>query len=164
MSAPFRFPLFVDLRGKRVVIVGGGAVARRRIDVLRPFGAEITVISPALSGDGEGIRWLRRPYAPGDLAGAFLAVAATDCREVNRAVGLEARERGIPVSVADREEECTFYFPAVCVGEQVIAGVVSRGENHRATAEAARLIRAAWEERYEDSRGQPGQRSGGEAN
>lgn len=160
MSAPFRFPLFVDLQGKRVVIVGGGAVARRRMDALRPFGAEITVIAPTLTGDAAGITWLRRPYAPGDLQGAFLAVAATDDRSVNRAVGEEARALGIPVSVADCPEECTFYFPALCVGEQVIAGVVSRGENHRATAEAARLIRKAWEEQYEDSRGKPGQRSG----
>lgn len=143
VSGAFRFPLFVDLTGKKVVIVGGGAVARRRIAVLRPFGAEITVIAPSNPDGTAGVRWLERRYEPGDLAGAFLAVAATDDREVNRQVGLEARSLGIPVSVADREEECTFYFPAICAGKDVIAGVVSHGGDHRATAEAARKIRGA---------------------
>ena len=78
-----------------------------------------------------------RPYAPGDLAGAALAVAATDDRAVNRAVGEEAKVQGIPVSVADCPEECTFFFPAVCTGENLVAGVIGRGDDHARTARAA---------------------------
>ncbi len=143
---PFHFPVFTDLRGKKVVIVGGGAVARRRIDTLRPFGPELMVIAPELEGDSRGLEWHRRPYRPSDLEGAVLAVAASDSREVNRQVGREARELGIPVSVADRKEECTFFFPAICQGETVLAGVVSRGDDHRATAAAAKRIRALFKE------------------
>jgi glutamyl-tRNA reductase len=157
---PFYFPLFVSLEGKRVVIVGGGQVARRRVEALRPFGPEITVISPQLLGEPEGICWHRRPYQAGDLAGAFLAVAATNDRAVNQQVGQEARALGIPVSVADRQEECTFYFPALCMGEGVIAGVVSRGEDHRQTAKTARSIRAFLEEEDETTHREPGQCSG----
>lgn len=145
VSGVFRFPLFVDLTGKKVVIVGGGTVAKRRIAVLRPFGAEITVIDPSSPDGREAVRWLKRRYEPGDLAGAFLAVAATNDREVNRQVGLEAKALGIPVSVADREEECTFFFPAICTGTNVIAGVVSHGGDHCAVAEAARRIRGVLE-------------------
>lgn len=143
---PFRFPVFTDLRGKKVVIVGGGAVARRRIDTLRPFGPELVVIAPELEGDSRGLEWHRRPYRPGDLKDAVLVVAASGSREVNRQVGQEARQLGIPVSVADRREECTFFFPAICQGETVLAGVVSRGEDHRATAAAAKRIRSLLEE------------------
>ena len=109
------FPLFVDLTGKRCVVVGGGPVAARRADVLARFGAAVTVVSPVWSGSAGNIQWLRRPYAPGDLDGAYLAIAATDRRDVNHRVGCDARALGIPVAVADRREECTFFFPAVAV-------------------------------------------------
>ena len=79
------------------------------------------------------------------LAGAALAVAATDDRAVHRAVGEEARALGIPVSVADCPEECTFFFPAVCTGENLVAGVIGRGDDHARTARAARAIRSALE-------------------
>ncbi|MFQ9918371.1 MAG: NAD(P)-dependent oxidoreductase [Flavonifractor plautii] len=91
--------------------MGGGAVACRRAEVLSRFGAEVTVIAPRCKTPPQGIQWEGRPYAPGDLAGAALAVAATDDRAVNRAVGEEARALGIPVSVADCPEECTFFSP-----------------------------------------------------
>ena len=145
-AVPPRFPLFLDLTGKRVVLVGGGSVAARRIGTLRMFGCDIVVIAPELKCRAEGLRWLQRPYAPGDLEGAFLAVAATDSRETNRQVGQEARRLGIPVSVADCAAESSFYFPAVCVGDELIAGVVSSGKSHHKTARAAREIRKVLEE------------------
>ena len=66
-------------------------------------------------------------------------------RPVNRAVGEEAKVQGIPVSVADCPEECTFFFPAVCTGENLVAGVIGRGDDHARTARAARAIRSALE-------------------
>ncbi len=143
---PPRFPLFLDLSGKTVVLVGGGTIAARRIGTLRLFGCRIVVIAPSLKAKAEGVTWIRRPYEPGDLEGAFLAIAATDDRQVNRQVGEEARRLGIPVSVADCEAECSFYFPAVCTGEDLIAGVVSSGKDHHKTARAAREIRKVLEE------------------
>ena len=141
-----RFPLFLDLTGKKVVLVGGGKIAARRIASLRLFGCCITVISPTLCCSDQGLTWLPRPYAPGDLEGAVLAIAATDDRAVNHQVGLDADALGIPVSVADRESECSFYFPAVCTGQDLIAGVVSTGKDHHKTARAAKAVRRALEE------------------
>jgi len=129
------------------VIVGGGAIAARRAAVLGEFGAAVTVIAPEWKGGVRNIDWVPRVYVPGDLAGAFLAVAATDDREVNRSVGEEARKLGIPVSVADRREECTFFFPAVCEHRGVTVGLVSHsGGDHRRAAEAASAVRKALEE------------------
>ena len=141
-----KFPLFVDLTGKKVVLVGGGTIAARRIATLRLFGCEIEVVAPELKCSSDGLIWKQREYRTGDLKGAYLAVAATDSRSVNHQVGVDAGELGIPVSVADCESECTFYFPAVCTGENLIAGVVSGGKDHHRTARAAKAIRRALEE------------------
>lgn len=141
----FHFPLFIDLNGALAVLVGGGAVAARRAAVLRRFGARVRVIAPVLRGDFPGVEHVARPYEWGDLAGATLAVAATDDRGVNRQVGEEAKKLHIPVSVADCPTECTFFFPAICEGERVLAGVVSRGDDHSVTAEAAKVIRLTLE-------------------
>ena len=123
------------------MVVGGGAIACRRIRALRDFGARVVVVAPRWDEPLAEVTHLARPYVPGDLTGAFLAVAATDDRQVNRLVGEEARALGIPVSVADRREECTFFFPALCTGAGLAAGVVSAGDDHRLTARGARAIR-----------------------
>ncbi len=141
----YRFPLFVDLNGKRAVIVGGGKIALRRAAVLLSFGAAVTLIAPECPAVPQGAVFCKRAYRAGDLDGAFLAVAATDCRAVNRRVGQDAKAAGIPVSVADRKEESSFFFPAVCAGSGLVAGVVSGGEAHRKTAAAARKIRTVLE-------------------
>ena len=140
------FPMFVDLTGRKVLVIGAGTIALRRIHVLLDFGARVTVIAPEAQSLPEGAEYLKRPYAPGDLKGAYLAVAATDCREVNHQVYEEASALGIPVSVADCLQECSFYFPAICRTENLVAGVVSDGTHHRETARAAREIRKTLEE------------------
>ena len=142
----FRFPLFIDLNNKKVVIVGGGTIALRRAEVLLSFGANVTIIAPECSAVPAGATFLPQRYQQGDLAGACLAVAATNDRTVNEQVGKEASAAGIPVSVADRKEESTFFFPAICAGSGLIAGVVSQGEQHKKTAAAAKKIRAVLEE------------------
>ena len=144
-AAP-RFPLFVDLRGKKCVVFGAGKIAARRVGVLHRFGADVTVVAPEARAELTVDR--ARGYEKSDLSGVFLAVAATDDREVNRRIGEDCRAAGIPVSVADRAEESTFYFPAVCEGGGLIAGVVSDGTAHRAVAQAAERIRAVLEETH----------------
>lgn len=141
-----RFPLFVKLTGRRAVVIGGGAVGLRRAAVLARFGAEVTVVSPALSGDAEGVRWIARPYAEGDLTGAFLAVAASADPAVNEAVGREARRLGIFFNRSDGPEDCDFYFPAVCEGDGMVAGLVGDGSDHKKTARTAAEIRKILEE------------------
>lgn len=141
MSGYPRFPLFLDLTGQKVVLVGGGKVALRRIRTLQQCGADVVVIAPTLHPDMPTVTHISRPYRPGDLDGAVLAVAATDCREINGQVAQEAKDRGIPVSVADDPTACTFFFPALCVGEGLVAGVVGDGTDHAKTARTAQQIR-----------------------
>ncbi len=136
-----RFPLFVDLTGRRAVVVGGGPVGLRRAEVLCRFGAEVTVISPRLAGPLAGAAHLPRTYRDGDLAGVFLTVAATDDGAVNAAVGREARREGVLFNRSDCPADCDFFFPAICEGAGLVAGVVGDGTDHRRTAQAAKRIR-----------------------
>jgi uroporphyrin-III C-methyltransferase/precorrin-2 dehydrogenase/sirohydrochlorin ferrochelatase len=112
-------PIFVSLDGLPVVVIGGGAVAERKVASLCETGARITVIAPestpelgARAARGE-IQLVERPYAPGDLEGCRLAYAATDDAEVNRAVHAEAAARSVWLNVADQPDLCTFTVPAV---------------------------------------------------
>ena len=139
-----RFPLFVSLAGRKCVVCGAGKIAARRIGVLQRFGAEVAVIAPE---DKAGVGLTHcRGYEKSDLSGAFLAVAATDDRAVNHRIAQDCETKGIPCSVADCAAESTFFFPAVCEGGGLTAGVVSRGAAHGKTAAAAKRIRAVLEE------------------
>lgn len=105
----------MDVSENRCVVVGGGGVAARKARGLLESGAKVVVISPEVRPEivEMNVEVLNRPYAPGDLVGASLAFAATDSREVNAAVTREARERGVPVNVADRPAEGDFTLPSV---------------------------------------------------
>ena len=142
------FPIFVSLKQKKVVVIGGGTIAARRVKTLLLFGCEITVISPNVNDtmgglffENPGLIWKQRSYRQGDCKGAFLVVAATNCREVNREIGQECQRNGIFVSVADRKEESSFYFPAIATSGAMVVGITSSGTDHRQTAQAAQEIR-----------------------
>ncbi len=113
------FPINLDIRGKPVVVVGGGAVASRKCLALLAAGARVTVVSPTLakslkeSVEKEEVTYLARNYARGDLRGAFLVFAAAANRAVNGAVAEEAKENGILVDVADAPDQGDFISPAV---------------------------------------------------
>jgi precorrin-2 dehydrogenase / sirohydrochlorin ferrochelatase len=137
------YPLFMDVSGSRCVVVGGGGVASRKVRGLLESGARVVVVSPEVSPEIEGmdVTVERRPFRPGDLAGAALAFAATDRREVNAAVAREARENGVPVNVADRPAEGDFALPSVLRRGGLQVAVSTGG----ASPTLAREIRAAME-------------------
>ncbi|MDR0524124.1 MAG: NAD(P)-dependent oxidoreductase [Candidatus Methanoplasma sp.] len=137
------FPMFVSLRGRRCVVVGGGKIGLRRAETLLRYGAEVTLVSPETARElsHPSLTVLRRAYSKGDLEGAFLAVAATSDREANRRVGLDAAEMGILASVADRAEECTFKFPATAVAGGLSVGLVTLDGDHALAKASAQRIR-----------------------
>ena len=139
-----RFPLFVSLASKKCIVFGAGAIAARRVGVLRHFGAAVTVVAPESPADIAVDH--RRGYEKSDLSGVFLAVAATNDRQVNHRIAADCADLHIPCSVADCAAESTFFFPAVCEGGGLTAGVVSDGTAHGKTAAAAKRIRAVLEE------------------
>ncbi len=100
-------------------MVGGGQVAFRKVKMLLDCGASVTVISPVLHqglselADKKSIQVIRRSYKPGDLKGAFIAIAATDTKQTNRKVAKEAGRVGALVNVVDDPEPSDFIVPAL---------------------------------------------------
>lgn len=137
------FPIFLKLTGRRCTVIGGGHLAESKIESLRAADARITVIAPevseriaVLAAAGE-IELQRRTYQHGDLARAFLVVAATDDPAVNRAAFAEATATGILCNAVDDPPFCDFYFPSVVRrGELQVA--ISTAGNSPALAQQLR--------------------------
>ena len=112
------YPAFLNIRGKRCAVIGGGEVALRKVRALLECGAEVTVISPTLHpnlaqlAEARKISPIYREFEPGDLAGVIIAIAATDARETNQRVVDEAREQGVLVNVVDDPERSDFIIPS----------------------------------------------------
>lgn len=131
------FPIFINLINKRVVVVGGGVIATRRVQTLCSFGCNIEVIAPEVTealknlAKEEKITLHARPYQEEDVSGATIVVTATNQRVVNHKVGQECVKLSIPVSVADSKEESTFYFPGIAKEDAVVVGVSASGTDHK---------------------------------
>jgi precorrin-2 dehydrogenase/sirohydrochlorin ferrochelatase len=140
------YPIFLDLSGRRCVVVGGGEVANRKARKLLQARARVVVISPELGAELESVavEIHRRPYREGDLEGACLAFAATNSREVNAAVAQEAKERGVPVNVADKPSEGDFALPSTLRRGRLQVAVSTGG----ASPTLARRIRDELEEAF----------------
>jgi precorrin-2 dehydrogenase / sirohydrochlorin ferrochelatase len=116
---PKYYPVFINIEGSWVLVVGGGEVALRKIETLLDHGAYVNVVSRRLHPDlasmlAEGkIRLVGKEFTPSHLDGMRLVIAATDEIETNRTVSAEARRRNVPVNAVDQPSDCTFIVPAV---------------------------------------------------
>lgn len=129
------YPINLDLKNRRCIVIGGGEVAERKIETLLEFDAAVFVIAPELTSRLEChaeqglIESVHGMYSPEMLDGALLVFAATDDREVNRAVSEECRKRGILVNVADDPELCTFFVPAMVRRGGFVIGISTSGRS-----------------------------------
>jgi precorrin-2 dehydrogenase/sirohydrochlorin ferrochelatase/precorrin-6A/cobalt-precorrin-6A reductase len=151
MPAPTAFfPLFIDMAGRKALVIGGGKVAERRVKALLTFNADVAVISPDCSDSirsssaTANVRLIGRKYEPGDIEKImpFFVIAATNDRMANHMAMEEAKTIGIPISVADCRDECTCYFPAIAESGDFIAGLASKNGDHAGVKRAAEKIRA----------------------
>jgi precorrin-2 dehydrogenase/sirohydrochlorin ferrochelatase len=114
----FSYPVILDLSGKPCLVVGGGAVAQRKVEGLLKVGARVTVVAPELTGsiadlqkDGS-ITLHRRSFKPDDLDNQTLVFGALDDPEARRNLSAEARKRGVPANLADDPQNCDFIVPS----------------------------------------------------
>jgi siroheme synthase-like protein len=109
------YPVNLILAGRRCVVVGGGAVAARKVAGLVAAGAEVEVIATVVGAEvrASGVAWTERPYRSGDLDGAWLAIVATDDPAVNRQVHADGEAGRVWVNAADDPPACAFILPAV---------------------------------------------------
>ena len=158
----------LDLEGRSALVVGGGSVAREKVEGLLDCGARVTVFAPELDPelDRRDVELVRREYRAADLEGRALVVAATSSEEVNRRVFRDAEARGLLCNVVDVPELCSFILPAVhrqgpiavavstggaspALAQRLrddVAGVV--GPRHAELAEELRALRPWAKERY----------------
>jgi uroporphyrin-III C-methyltransferase/precorrin-2 dehydrogenase/sirohydrochlorin ferrochelatase len=127
------FPLFVDLRDRLVVVVGGGPVAERKLELLAASGARLRLVAPALTArlmaarDAGRLEHRARHFEPADLDGARFVIAATADTEVNRAVASAAEARGILVNVVDDLGLSAAILPAIVDRSPVVVAISTQG-------------------------------------
>lgn len=113
------YPVYLNLIDRQCVVIGGGLIAQGKVEGLLEARAAVTVVAPDLTQPlqdwlaARRFTYIERAYQPGDLAGAFLAISATDDRDVNQQVWQEATERNIPVNVVDDPPHCNFIAPSI---------------------------------------------------
>ena len=127
------YPVYLNLTGKKCVVIGGGPIAEDKVAKLQDAKAEVILISPtvtpalqawAQAGDFE---WQQREYQHGDLDGAFLGIASTNNREVNQEIFQEAERLAILMNVVDDPDQCTFIAPAIVQRGQVTLAISTGG-------------------------------------
>ena len=129
------FPLFLKLTARPTVVIGAGYLAESKIESLLAAQAHVKAIAPRVNArvrelaDGGDIQLEERPYRSGDLAGAFLAVAATDDAAVNRAVFAEAEAGNVLVNAVDDPPFCDFYFPSVVRRGDLLVAISTAGQS-----------------------------------
>ncbi|MDP8985325.1 MAG: siroheme synthase CysG [Pseudomonadota bacterium] len=127
------FPVFFDLKGQQVLVVGGGEVALRKVLLLERSGALITVVAPRIVPElreraaAGTLTALAREFVPEDLDGARLAIVATSRRAINRWIANLAEARGIPVNVVDDGEASRFIVPALVDRDPILVAVSTGG-------------------------------------
>ena len=130
---PTFYPVFLNLTGRRCVIIGGGQIAEGKISKLLDSGAKIIVISPdatqGIRGFAESgqIEFDLRKYQEGDLQGAFLVIAATNDREVNQEIFEEAEKQGILLNAVDDMPRCSFIAPSIVEKGPVTVAISTGG-------------------------------------
>jgi precorrin-2 dehydrogenase / sirohydrochlorin ferrochelatase len=144
------YPLMLDVRGRQAIVIGGDRMAAEKAAALSASGAHVSVLSQEFcselleQAEQQRVTLWRKAYAPGDLAGAFVVIAATNDPQLISAIWSETQERGQLVNVVDVPEYCSFILPSVLRREQLTIAVSTEG----ASPSLAKRIRQSLEELF----------------
>ncbi len=146
------YPLALKVKDRRVLVVGAGGVAERKIKNLLKFGASIQVVAPLatakirqLAGEGR-ISWLKREFRAADLVGSQLVIAATSNGQINEQVSKEAVKNKVLINVVDNPALSDFISPAVFSGKQAIIAVFTDGRNPALSRDLKNFLKGHWNE------------------
>ena len=129
------YPVNLDIRNRKCLVVGGGAVGTRKVMTLLDCGAKVTVVSTDVAeklqelSDSDIIKLEKRPFQISDLDEMFLVMGATDNQEINREIHSEAERLGILCNIADRPEDCNFILPAIVNRGDLIIAISTSGQS-----------------------------------
>ncbi len=150
-SEKSHFPLFFNLKNKKILFIGAGNIAKRRINAISGFGALIQVIAPKI--DSEILKSIdksqcfNRAFKESDIDGADFVFCTTDDKVLNERIVTMCKEKKIPVNTCDNPPICDFYFPAIIENKDILCGMVSKdGKSHKEVRQKAQIIRDTLEQ------------------
>lgn len=129
------YPIFLNIKNSPCLVIGGGAVAERKVFALLDAKAKVTVISPEITDElkklvkRKKIRHIKRVYREGDLKGFFLAISATSSLKVNKEVSKEAKNLDILLNVVDNPKLCAFIVPAIVKRGDLMIAISTSGKS-----------------------------------
>ncbi len=125
------FPFYIDIKDKKILVIGGGKVALRKVEKLLPFEPEITVIAPFICDEIKklDVTIIERKFIDSDLDNIFCAISATDDEVVNGHIFKLCSEKNILVNTVDDKDKCGFIFPALVNKNGITAGITSSGKS-----------------------------------
>ena len=148
------YPVYLDIRDRTCLVVGGGAVGTRKARTLLQAGARVVVVSPAVSPDLEAladenrIRLHRRPYSADDMADVFLVFGTTDDRALNRKISADAHRRGILCNIADQPDQGQFVLPSVVARGDLLISISTSGNSPALARRIRRRLENDYGEEY----------------
>jgi precorrin-2 dehydrogenase/sirohydrochlorin ferrochelatase len=149
------YPVFVQLEGKKVVVVGGGNVAYRKVLALLECGAAIHLAGRELTlelkqmVENEEIHFLGREFSEGSLRNAFMIIAATDDKDLNHHISTCARKKGVLVNAVDQPPDCDFIVPSILKRGDLQIAISTSGKSPALARRIRKSLEAQFGEEYE---------------
>lgn len=138
------FPIFIDIKNIKVLVVGLGSIALRRINILKNFGAEIFVVTKEAKANTENVNVTIKEFEEKDIKNIYdMVIAATDDDIINKKIIEQSKSKGIKYynNVSDKAD-CNFYFPAIIENDEIVCGLISKnGLNHKLAKQYADILR-----------------------
>jgi len=144
------YPVSLDIKNRKCLVVGGGSVGTRKVKTLLECGAKVTVVSPGVSGQllelaNNGLIVLeKRPYREADLDGMFLVIGTTDDEELNRQISIDAEKLNMLCNIADSPEVCNFILPSIVNRGDLTISISTSGKSPA----LAKKLRIELEEKF----------------
>jgi precorrin-2 dehydrogenase/sirohydrochlorin ferrochelatase len=147
------YPVNLDIRNRKCLVVGGGAVATRKVKTLSDFDAVVTVVSPQFSEElmrmaNNEIVLKKRPYRTSDLEGKFLVIGATDDKAINRQVNADAEKQNMLCNIADQPHLCNFILPAIVNRGDLLIAISTSGQSPAFAKKLRKELESQFGEEY----------------
>jgi precorrin-2 dehydrogenase/sirohydrochlorin ferrochelatase len=148
------YPIFLQIEGMRVLVVGGGNVAQRKVETLLESGASIFIVSKELTPelkrlvDNGDVRFLGEEMKDEFFDDAFIVIAATDDKDLNHKVSMSARRRDLLVNAVDQPEDCNFIVPSVVRRGDLLISISTSGKSPALAKKIRELLEAQFGDEY----------------
>ncbi|MCP4682259.1 MAG: bifunctional precorrin-2 dehydrogenase/sirohydrochlorin ferrochelatase [Desulfobacterales bacterium] len=149
------YPIFIELEGKNVLVVGGGLVAQRKVETFLKYGASIYIVSRELTDklkvlvEAQNIRYIGEEFHEENLEGIFLVVAATDDKQLNHKISEGAHKRSMLINAVDQPDDCNFIVPSIVKKGDLSIAISTSGKSPALAKKIRKRLEAEYGSEYE---------------